>query len=122
MADILTNVGEQHICDILSGVTSTAADWVGWGTGAGTAAKADTTLFTEASETRIQGTKSTVGTLAAAVSQVVATITADAGKTITNAGLLTAVTSGLLVIHSDFTGIVLATGDKIEFTFTLNPS
>lgn len=122
MADVLTNVGEQFICDFLAGVVVTDADWVGWGTGAGTAAKGDTTLFTEASETRIQGTISVVGSGSAAVYQVVATLTADASKTITNAGLFTAVTSGTMVIKGDFTGVALALGDKIEFTFTLDPS
>jgi hypothetical protein len=122
MADIFTSVGEQFLCDFLAGVVATDADWVGWGTGAGTAAKGSTTLNTEASETRIQGTMSVVGTGASAVYQVVATLTADAGKTITNAGLFTAVTSGTLVIHGDFTGVVLALGDKIEFTFTLAPA
>lgn len=122
MATVLTNVGEQHVCDMLSGVSSTAFDWVGWGTGAGTAAKGDTTLFTEASEARIQGTKSTNGSGAAAKYQVISTITADGTKTITNAGAFTAVSGGTLVLKGDFTGVPLNLGDSIQFTFTLDPA
>ena len=50
---------------------------------------------------------------------MVATITADGAKTITNAGTFTASAAGTLVVKGDFTGIVLATGDKIEFTINL---
>ena len=122
MATVLTNLGEQFVCDFLSAVTSTAADYVAWGTGAGTAVKGDTTLFTEASEARVQGTKSTNGTGASAKYQVIGQITADGTKTITNAGLFNASTSGIMFIKGDFTGIPLTVGDKIEFTFTLDPS
>jgi hypothetical protein len=122
MATVLTNLGEQFVCDFLSAVQTTAADYCAWGTGAGTAVKADTILFTEASEARVQGTKSTAGTAAAAKYQVIGTITADGTKTITNAGLFNASTSGIMLIKGDFTGIALTAGDKIEFTFTLDPS
>jgi hypothetical protein len=121
MATVLTNVGEQYVCDFLSGVDTVAADWVAWGTGAGTAAKGDTTLFTEGPESRVQGTKSTNGSGASAKYQVVGTITATGSRTVTNAGLFNASSSGDLVIKGDFTGIVLATNDQIQFTFTLDP-
>jgi hypothetical protein len=89
---------------------------VAWGTGAGTAAKADTTLSTEASEARVASTESQP---ASNQNRFVATITANAGKTITNAGVLSASTAGTLLLHSDFTGVVLALNDSIQFTFTL---
>lgn len=54
--------------------------------------------------------------------QWVGTLTADAGKTITNAGLFDAASAGNLVVAGDFTGIVLALGDKIEFTVSLEQS
>lgn len=122
MATVLTNVGEQYVCDFLSGDSVLDAQYVGWGTGAGTAAKGDTTLFTEAAESRVAGALTTEGTGASAVFQVVATITSLSGQTITNAGLFDASTSGNLVIKGDFSDIILATDDKIEFTFTLDPS
>ncbi len=122
MADIFTNVGEQWLCDKFSGVVSTVQDWVGWGTDSTTAVKGNTTLGTESAETRIQGTATTEGTGASAVYQVVATIVSLGAQTIAEAALFTAVTSGTMAIRGDFTGIVLATDDSIEFTFTLAPS
>ncbi len=122
MATVLTEVGEQFVCDKLADVIATSPEFAAWGTGGGTAAKSDTTLFTEAAEARVSGTETTEGTGASAVYQNVATITSASGQTITNAGLFSASTSGTLVIKGDFTGIVLANGDKIEFTFTLAPA
>lgn len=122
MATVLVNGGEQWVCDRASGVSSLNGSFVGWGTGAGTAAKADTTLFTEASEARVSGTVTTNGTGAAAKYQVVATITADAAKTITNAGNFTASAAGVLIVHGDFAGIALNTSDQITFTISLDPS
>ncbi len=121
MATILTNAGEELTCDLVRGA-GTAPSFVGWGTGAGTAAKADTILFTEAAESRVSGTQTTEGTGASAKYQVVSTITSASSQTITNAGNFDASTSGNLHIHGDFTGIALANGDKIEFTITLDPA
>lgn len=122
LATVLTNVGEQWVCDKLTSTVSTTGSFVAWGTGAGTAAKGDTTLFTEASEARVSGTVSTSGTGSAAKYQVVATITADGSKTITNAGNFTASSGGTLIVKGDFTGIALALNDQIQFTITLDPS
>lgn len=124
MATVLTDVGEEWAVDrMVSGAgTQNDAPWVAWGTGAGTAAKGDTTLFTEASEARVSGTVTKDGAGSAAKYQVVGTITSDGTKTITNAGNFTASTAGNLVVKGDFTGIPLESGDKIEFTITLDPS
>ncbi|MDH3673653.1 MAG: hypothetical protein OES46_21265 [Gammaproteobacteria bacterium] len=113
MADIYTQVGEEFTVDQLDAFGNY---YVAWGTGAGTAAKGDTTLSTEASEARVITTDSQP---AADQMQWLGTITADGGKTITNAGIFDAATVGNLIMHSDFTGIVLAASDKIEFTFQL---
>lgn len=122
MAQVLTNAGEQWMCDRCSGVSALDGHFIGWGTGAGTAAKADTTLFTEASEARAAGTVSTQGSGAAAKYQVQGTITANGTKTITNVGNFDASTVGVLIVHADFTGIVLNINDQIQFTITLDPS
>ena len=120
MATIYTDAGEAGVVDLVDGVSavvlSTANAKVGWGTGAGTAAKADTTLFTESSEARVVPT---ISQPTADKNQWVGTLTADGAKTITNAGLLDAVSAGTLYIHGDFTGILLALNDKIEFTVSL---
>lgn len=117
MATVLTQVGEEWIVDKLDETVQTTGDYIGWGTGAGTAAKGDTTLFTEASEARVSATRSQA--LADKLRWVGTLTCAGAGKTITNAGNLTASTSGTLIVHGDFTGIPLSVGDKIEFTIDL---
>lgn len=123
MATVLTNVGEQWLCDRASGASALDGHFIGWGTGAGTAAKGDTTLFTEAAEARAVGTVSTNGSGAAAKYQVVGTITCSgSGKTITNAGNFDASSGGNLIVKGDFTGIALNVGDSIQFTITLDPS
>jgi hypothetical protein len=118
MANIFTQAGEEFLTDLVDGTVAAPANWyIAWGTGAGTAAKADTTLFTEAAEARVVATESQPTT---DTNKFLAQITAAAGKTITNAGVLSASSGGTLFIHSDFTGVVLATGDKIEFDFQIN--
>src|SRR5687767_5307095 len=116
MATVLTTAGKEWIVDKLDETVQTTGDYVGWGTGAGTAAVGDTTLFTEASEARVVATRSQPS---ATVVRWVATITADGTKTITNAGNLTAAAAGTLVVHGDFTGIPVQAGDQIQFTIEL---
>jgi len=122
MATVLVNGGEGWVCGRLAGTLATDGHYIGWGTGAGTAAKADTTLFTEATEARAAGTVTVEGTGASAVYQVVGTLTADGTKTITNVGNFTASTVGTLIIHQDHTGVPLTIGEAITYTFTLNPA
>ncbi len=120
MADVYVSAGEAYVVDLIDGTQSTHLDstnaHIAWGTGAGTAAKGDTTLFTEGPEARVVATASQPSV---DINQWVATITATAARTVTNAGLFTAITAGTLIVKGDFTGIVLASGDKIEFTITL---
>jgi hypothetical protein len=118
MANVFTQAGEELVTDIMDGTVGVPANWyVAWGTGAGTAVKGSTTLFTEAAEARVAATKSQPTT---DTNRFVALLTAAGSKTITNAGVLSASSGGTLLIHSDFAGVLLAAGDKIEFTFELN--
>lgn len=115
-ATVFTTVGKAWVIDKIDETVQTTGDYVAWGTGAGTAAVGDTTLFTEASETRVSATRDQS---AADTIRWVATITADGTKTITNAGNFTASTSGTLIVKGDFTGVDLVANDQIEFTITL---
>ena len=120
MATVYTTAGKQVLPDIIDGSSATVLSAtnakIAWGTGAGTAAVGDTTLFTEASEARVAAA---ISQPSADTNQWDATITADAGKTITNAGLFNSTSGATLFIKGDFTGIVLALGDKIAFTIKL---
>lgn len=117
MATVFTTVGKQWSIDKLQSTVSTKPEYIAWGTGAGTSAVGDTTLFTEAAETRVLGTMTQPS---ADTSQTVGTLTVSgSGKTITNAGLFDASTNGILIIKGDHIGIPLLVGDSIEYTFTL---
>lgn len=123
MADVLTNRGEQWCAERLAGTNANDGHFVHWGTGAGTAAKGDTNVFTPGSEARVVGVVSVSGAGAAAKYQVVGTLTAAGPKTITNAGNFeTGGATADIICHGDHTGIVLAAGDKIEYTITIDPS
>lgn len=116
MADIYTDAGEDLTVDIMDSTTAQPTWYVAWGTGAGTAAKGDTTLFSESAESRVDTTESQPSSNQ---NRFVGTITASAGRTITNAGIFDASSAGNMLLKSDFTGVVLASGDGIQFTFTL---
>lgn len=92
-----------------------------WGTGSCSSPVgcAATSLVTPGSEARVSGTKSRP---AAGQYRTVATLTADASKTITEWGLFSASSGGTAWSLRCFTGIALATNDGIEFTYTLTIS
>lgn len=127
-ATVITNAGEEYVVDKLKETVSTEAAYVGWGEGAGTAAKADTDLFTpvntdQANTTLRQlGTTSKTGTGATAKYQVVATLTSPNTNNKTNAGTWTAATAGTLVIKGDHTSTAMAVGDQIQYTVTIDPA
>jgi hypothetical protein len=116
MATLLVNTGRAIVTNRLNS-GGTIPQYVAWGTGAGTTAATDTTLFTEVTP-RVSGTvtQQTTSTTNDTF-QVVATQTAGVNETITNAGLFDAASAGNLFVKGDFTGIALNTGDSIQFTF-----
>lgn len=130
MASVLTNIGEEWVVDRLVATSGTysadVGNYVGWGTGAGTANKTDTTLFTESNDPvssgRTTGAVTKTGTTSTAKWQCVATVPSTSSQTITNAGTFKAGGAVAMFIKGDFTGIPLASGDSIQFTFTLDPS
>lgn len=118
-ATVLTSVGEGFIVDKLMESTNLKANYIGQGTGSGNHSKDSTALFQEAPEDRVIATESKVN---GDTYRIVGTLTAIASKTITEVGTFTASTGGTLVIASDFPGIPLNTGDKIEFTIDMEVS
>ncbi len=119
-ATVFTHAGKA-ICSARLKGSGTEPNYIAWGTGAGTAAVTDTTLFTEAAESRVAGTSTQQTTSQTNDTyQVVGTMTvAGAGKTITNAGLFDASSSGNMLMKGDFTGVVLNVGESIQFTMKL---
>ena len=128
MANVLTNAGRAIITNRLNG-SGTTPLYIGWGTNTGTSAVGDTTLFTETAAnlstttgTRVTGTASQQTTsVTNDTFQVTGTITATAGGTTTNAGIFdnSTIGSGNLFLKGDYTGIVLANGDSVTYTFKI---
>ena len=125
-ATVITNVGLAIITNRII-QAGTAPKYIGWGTGAGTAAVGDTTLFTEALVNLTAGsTDHTTGTEARTTTTqtndtytVTGTRAATGSGTVTNAGLWDAASGGVLFVKGDFTGIGLVSGDSIAFTFNV---
>lgn len=127
LATVVTNVGLAIITNRII-QAGTAPKNIGWGTGAGTAAVGDTTLFTEklVDLSTSAGTDHTVGTESRTTTTqtndtytVTGTRTATGAGTVTNAGLFDAASGGTLFVKGDFTGVGLSIGDSIAFTFNV---
>jgi hypothetical protein len=117
MATLLVNTGKAIVTNYLAGGAATQPKYVAWGTGSGTTAITDTTLFTETGS-RVSGTTTQVTTTTTNDTyQVVGTQTAGTTLAITNAGLFDASSSGNLFVKGDFSTINLTSGDSIQFTF-----
>jgi hypothetical protein len=125
MANILTAIGRSILTSRLAG-GGTEPKNVGIGTGAGTAAAGDTTLFSEVSSagaatgSRVAGTSSQQTTSTTNDTyQVVGTIAATAALSVTNAGLFdnSTIGAGNLLQKHDFAAIALAAGDQLALTF-----
>ena len=117
MATLLVNTGKAIVTNYLAGGAATQPKYVGWGTGAGTTALTDTTLFSETGSRATGTTTQQTITTTNDTYQVIGTLTASGSVTITNAGIFDASTSGNLFVKGDFTGIALTSGDSIQFTF-----
>ena len=124
MATFVVDGGLAIVTDGLVGGSVTEPKFIGWGTGAGTTLRTDTTLFTEALVTLAAGTTDhTTGSSSQVTTtttndtyQVTGTRTATGSGSVTNAGLWDAASGGNLFLKGDFTSIGLVSGDNIAFT------
>lgn len=118
-ADVITTVGRAQAAGYLAGTVASITTYYGnVGTGAGTAAVGDTTLFTEVGTARISITPTRVTTtLLNDTAQYVFTFTAASGVTVTNAGYFTASSAGTLMQKSDHAAIPLLTNDSVQYSF-----
>lgn len=116
---VLTNTGKRIVMHRLKGDAGwNVPQYLGWGTGAGTAAPTDTTLFTEASEARVACTLAILTTSTTEDTfQALGTLTASGAKTITNAGIFDASTGGNLFLKASHDGIPLDANDSIQYDF-----
>lgn len=119
MADVITNGMRALLAGWAANVGSLVTQYYGnVGTGAGTAAATDTTLFTEVGSARIATTMSQrTTTVTNDTARNVFTYTATGSVSITNAGIWSASTAGTLIQKSDHATIPLVSGDSIAYTF-----
>jgi hypothetical protein len=119
VADVITTVGRAQIAGYVSNTVTQVTQYYGnVGTGAGTAAIGDTTLFTEVGTARVATTMSRQTTTNTNdTARNVFTYTATGSTSVTNAGIWTAVSAGTLMQKSDHATIPLLSGDSIQYTF-----
>src|SRR5689334_20009490 len=107
---VLTNNGEEWACERMAGVqgggsnnvASNAGSHIGWGTGTTTPAKADTALGTESSDpaSRVATSVTVSGSGSSAKYSASATLPSTSTQAITECGLFSASTSGVLFVHA----------------------
>jgi hypothetical protein len=116
-ATVLTNSGKRTTATrMLTALGRSPLLFIGIGTAGTTAAITDTALGTEV-ETRATGTESVVTTTVTSDTyQTLGTITATAGRTITEAGTFDASTVGNMGVSATFPAIGLLTGDSLQLT------
>ena len=117
MADVFTYAALAWLTDILDAQTLYGS----WGTGNATASRSDTTLDTEATESRVSATL-TRETISQTNDTLVCSFTMTCNatdKTIYNAGVLSASTVGTLILKSNFSGVPVTSGNTIAFVFKL---
>jgi hypothetical protein len=120
MATIVTNTGKGVITSRFLANQAPIELFVGWGTGTGTASATDISLFTESVEERAQATISQVTTTSTDDTvQCVGTLQATGSRSITNAGMFDAATSGNLIVKGDFVPVALNIDDSICFTIKI---
>lgn len=124
-ATVFANGGLGWLTTKIDESAQTTGDFVGWGTGVHTAVVTDTALNTEdtggsPTYARVTATRSVITiTKTNDAIQWVGSITSNGTKTITEAANFTASTSGTMLVYGDFTGIVLAVNDIIQFTIKM---
>lgn len=118
----LTTAGREWVVDKVQNqapLSNAMMDFIGWGTGTNAEAVGDVQLQTEASEARVTGTLSQPTTT---TDRLVGTLTANAGKTISEVGRFNKTDNGagrVMQQRHVFTGLVLLTNDRIEFTLDM---
>lgn len=126
---VLTNGGEEWCAERIAGVqgagtnnvASNNGTYIGAGTGTTTPAKSQTALVTEVGS-RVGTSVTVTGNQAAAKYQATATWTFDASRSITEAALFSASSSGVMFVRAVFDAISGVTSDTIAFTFLIDPA
>lgn len=121
--NLITDAGRAGVAGLINGVTATTFRYIGIGTGATAAAVGDTTIQTEITTNggiRALGTCTRVTTTVTNdTAQVVLTFAFTGTFAVTEAGLLDAVTTGVLLARQVFSAINVVTGDSLQITWKI---
>jgi hypothetical protein len=119
MSTVLTTVGKAIVASRIADLLD-KPQYLGVGTGAGSAAAGDTTLFSETG-TRVPCALSITTTdTAGDTLYCLATFTNFSSvMTITNVGLFTALSGGTLVVKADGVGQTLDTNEGLTVSFSI---
>ena len=117
----VVNTGRAIMTSRLIGTATAVPLYVAWGTGTTVVALTDTTL-TEPGEARTLGVGTqTTTTTTSDTMNVTGTVVATGTRTIGEAGLFTAVTSGTLFVRGVLASTIgLTSGDSVAFTFNVS--
>lgn len=121
MAQIIPNGGKAHWVDVFDPATRGAQTTTYYGAWGGTAtapALTDSALGSEHAESRVATTISQQTTSSAGDTvRHVFEITATGNRTVNEAGVLTASSSGTLLYRGTHSTLNIETGDRTEYTF-----
>jgi hypothetical protein len=117
----VVNTGRAIITSRLIGTATAVPLYVAWGTGTAAVTLTDTTL-TEPGEARTLGIGTqTTTTTTSDTMNVTGTVVATGTRTIGEAGLFTALTSGTLFVRGVLANTIgLSTNDSVAFTFNVS--
>lgn len=117
---VITTVGAGFIVDAFQNLVELESmNWHDSGTGTNAESAGDTGLQTPAGPARVSGTQSEP---ASTQYRTVATISYTTSQNITEHGIFSASSGGVLLDRSVFTAIPVVNGSQIEFTYTLTVS
>lgn len=117
---VITTVGAGFIVDAFQNLVELEAmNYHDSGTGTNAESAGDTTLQTPAGPARVLGTQSEVSSVQY---RTIGTVTYTTTQSITEHGIFSAATSGVLLDRSVFTAISVVNGSQIQFTYTLTVS
>ena len=110
MANVIVLTEDGELC--FAAWLATRSYYGAWGKGTGTAAKTDGHLFDE------EGTRQFTSKSQPAddTIQHVWTQTTGVDMIVTEAGIFSTQTGYVIIFHATFDGIILSTGDSMEFT------
>lgn len=125
--NLVVSAGKAGVASRINGAGSEAVfDYIAIGTGTSSAAAGNTTLETEITTNggqRAQGTASRITTsVTNDTAQVQKTFTFTGSFAVTEAGLLNAASSGVLLARQVFSAVNVVSGDSLQITWKIQAS